>query len=245
MKLVIDYPIEYADMKYGDANFVLAPLLENSNYLFNIMKAKVNNRPLMMDNGAWEFGKSMDVKEYIKLAIKLEPEWLVVPDAMKDPDESFALAEEFFMHWIANGANVHTKVIFAPQGKTMGEMIDNYTMVVEEWFSYINILGVPKHVGSWMNRIKFTNDLFKAAPIKFRNVHFLGLWENEDFTVQKQGDWHLNSIDTKAPFKIATGVNKWKSQMEYYNYKGQVNLDGLIFASKAIKSSMEGINNDN
>ena len=246
MKLVIDYPIKYANLRYSDANFVLAPLLDTSTeYLHKIIIATDEKIPLMMDNGAWEFGKSMDVKRYIQLAELITPQWLVVPDCMKDADETFTLADEFFNNWINNPRiDPNTTIIFAPQGKNFQEMLECYNVVMDNWGGYIDMLGVPKHVGGWMNRIKFTNELYKKCNRKFRNVHFLGLWALEDFTPKKEGAWFLESIDTKAPFKIAANVNKWKSQMEYYHYEDRYSEDSIKFASYSIKKSMDTINKE-
>ena len=84
MKLVIDYPIEYTGLPFGDVTFILAPLLDNTKYVEELKAMKSVGRPTMFDNGAWEFGETMDINDYLNLIKQWNPEYAVIPDIMYD-----------------------------------------------------------------------------------------------------------------------------------------------------------------
>ena len=70
MKLAIDLPVKYSDLDIGDITFCLAPLLNRQDdtgrkYMAAMDNLQKNGRQIMLDNGAWEFGASMDSQEYM------------------------------------------------------------------------------------------------------------------------------------------------------------------------------------
>ena len=72
MKLAVDYPIKYSDVDIGDITFCLAPFFKpgvggGEIYQRNMFDLQKNGRQIMLDNGAWEFGESMDSQEYLDI----------------------------------------------------------------------------------------------------------------------------------------------------------------------------------
>ena len=238
-KLVIDYPMKYADCKYGDVNFVLAPLYRDcGSYAMKIQQA---NKPLMLDNGAWEFGKSMNVKQYVKILDELQPEYAVIPDAYKNRKLTEDLTLEFFMEYLQRDLP-KTRLMFAPQGETVDELIYCYNEVMTQFASHINIIAIPKHVGELLNRIAFTDILYDSAVEPFHDVHFLGYWNWEElrFSPKVGSRWVLHSIDTKAPVKYAFLPEEFHTQMEYYETTASLDMDFLEEAIGTFGGLLQG-----
>jgi len=240
MKLVVDYPIKYAHLPYGDANFCLAQLYkDNIEYRFNIRKAQVKHeRPLMLDNGAWEFGKSMNVKDYIEIIEELKPEYAVIPDVYKNKELTKKMTLDFFDNYVLDNS---VKLMFVPQGEDIEQMIDCYNEIMDGATVWINtaVVGIPKHIGEIMNRITFTDILYDNANIKFKHVHFLGYWNWEElmYAPIDRTSWTLDSIDTKAPVKYAL-KEKYVTQMDYYNTQEKIDHQSLELAIEAFQSKL-------
>jgi len=231
MKLVIDYPIKYVSLPHGDVNFILAPLIEkNQRYKDGVNHLRYLQRETMFDNGAWEFGRSMDISDYIALARQYEPTYIVVPDVMKDSKGTFDSATDFLGTWDRN----KTKVMIAPQGKNFEEVFTNFIDIMESWSNKIDMLAVPKHIGNWMNRMEFTNKLWELSPWKPLPVHFLGFHDFSEFKIPIKNDWVLHSVDTKHTLRDFLDI-KFDSQMDYYNWRGMFDEEKFGRYTKAWK----------
>ncbi len=240
MKLVVDYPIKYAHLPYGDANFCLAQLYkDNMEYRFNIRKASVSGRPIMLDNGAWEFGKSMNTKDYIDIIDELRPDYAVIPDVYKNKELTKKMTLDFFDKYLITP---NVKLMFVPQGEDIEQIIDCYNEVINQetdmWLN-TSIVGIPKHVGEIMNRVTFTDILYDNVKVKFGHVHFLGYWNWEElmYAPIDRKSWTLESIDTKAPVKYAL-KKKYVTQMDYYNTQEKVDHQSLQLAIEAFQSKL-------
>jgi len=229
---------------YGDANFCLAQLYkDNIEYKFNIRKAQVKHeRPLMLDNGAWEFGKSMNVNDYISIIEELKPDYAVIPDVYKNKELSQKMTYDFFEKY---KLTPNVELMYVPQGENIEQIIDCYNEVMNNkshiWIDTA-IIGIPKHVGEIMNRITFTDILYDNVDIKFKHVHFLGYWNWEElmYTPIERKSWTLDSIDTKAPVKYAL-KKKYVTQMDYYNTQEDINYESLQIAIEAFQSKLGAI----
>jgi len=230
MKLVVDYPIKYAHLPYGDINFCLAQLYkDNIEYRFNIRKAQVKyDRPLMLDNGAWEFGKSMNVSDYIEIIEELKPEYAVIPDVYRNKELTEKMTLDFFDKYTLGS---HTNLMFVPQGEDIEQMIDCYNDIMPSLQVLIDTIGIPKHVGEIMNRVTFTDILYDNTHIPFKDVHFLGYWNWEElmYAPVNRDSWTLQSIDTKAPVKYAL-KKKYVTQVDYYNTQEKIDHGSLQLA---------------
>jgi hypothetical protein len=214
-KLVIDYPVKYTSLSQGDITFVLAHLyLKNSEYKHKIDELKVMGRELMLDNGAWEFGSSMPPLQYEKIIAELEPNWAVIPDVYKNRWQSEKVTEEFIE---LHDNHLETELMFVPQGTSVVEVIESYNSMVDKHGMFFDCLAIAKHIGSFSNRISFTDLLYVEATEPPVGVHFLGFWNWREFEELKMQPWHLWSVDTKKPVKNAFLPDTFTSQLDYYN----------------------------
>ena len=232
-KLCIDYPMKYTHLLKGDITFALAQLYNRFPQYEKIMiRLRESGREIMLDNGAWEFKESMPVDEYLEIISLLEPKYAVIPDAYRDAKKSRDLTYEFFDKFLT--LDLDTKLIYAPQGKTLIEIIQSYNELVNKFGIYMDMVGIPKHVGSILNRVAFTDLLYDMADIKFEKVHFLGYvnYEELKFTPKKRKrmNWYLHSIDTKYPVKYAYLPKRFEDQLDYYLTEDKLNLDSFNVA---------------
>jgi len=238
-KLVIDYPIKYVHLLQGDITFALAQLYKKEPvYRDILLHLKNTGREIMLDNGAWEFGKSMNVVDYIHICEELQPTYAVVPDVMKKKKQTEKVALSFLEKW--NWQN-KTKLIFAPQGKNETELFDCYNNVVNKYHIYLDMVGIPKHIGKIVNRVTFTDHLYEHASVKFERVHFLGYWNWEELAFQHKYPWYIHSLDTKAPVKYAYRPNNiFSDQMSYYYAKEKIRIEDFEVAVNHFQYLLNG-----
>jgi hypothetical protein len=221
-KLVIDYPVKYTSLLQGDITFVLAHLyLKNSDYKEKINELKGLGRPLMLDNGAWEFGSSMPPKQYLDIIEELEPTYAVIPDVYRNRWQSEKMTSEFID---INDRSKDTQLMFVPQGENVEEIIASHEYLVAQYGMFYDVLAIAKHIGKITNRVDFVNTLVARAAEPPIDVHFLGFWNWEEFDNAKIGNWNLISLDTKYPVKGAID-HKFTDQLEYYNTQLYLDLD--------------------
>ena len=140
MKLAIDLPVKYSDLDIGDITFCLAPLLNRQDdtgrkYMAAMANLQKNGRQIMLDNGAWEFGASMDSQEYMDIISILEPTWAVIPDVMGSVNKSISLARDFIPDLVQ--LDNRPKLMFAPQGGTMDDLIECYNAVMDDYSKFM------------------------------------------------------------------------------------------------------------
>ena len=242
MKLAVDYPIKYSDVDIGDITFCLAPFFKpgvggGEIYQRNMFDLQKNGRQIMLDNGAWEFGESMDSQEYLDIIDILEPTWAVIPDAMRDPKKTISLARDFIPDLI--NLDNRPKLMFAPQGSTTEELIDCYNAVMDDYSKAVDIVCIPKNVGFWKNRVEVADILWHEANKKFKKVHFLGFVNMKEFNTFKTTPWKLVSMDTKYPVKI-TYAKEFKDQLAYYYTNDILDLQALNYMVKGFKLAVDG-----
>jgi len=240
-KLCIDYPMKYTHLLQGDITFGLAQMFDKfPHYEKQLIRLKEEGREIMLDNGAWEFGTSMNVRDYIEIIEILEPTYAVIPDTMKDAEKSRAQTLEFFDKY-PNDMDV--KLIYAPQGKTLTEIIESYNENVNDFHMRMDMVGIPKHVGNLINRVAFTDMLYDSADIVFEKVHFLGYWNYEEIMFapkeRKGMKWYLHSIDTKYPVKYAyLPKTQFPDQLDYYLTDEEMNMENFEVAVKSFSENL-------
>src|SRR3972149_2021707 len=162
VKLCIDWPTAYTYVELGDITFALAQLyIDNREYRDTLHKLRDRGREIMLDNGAWEFGTTMEPKKYIQVINGLKPQYAVVPDVMKDSEMTLEVATDFFNRW--EKVKHKPSLMLAPQGKNIKELVKNYKDLSNKFAAFVDIVAIPKHIGQIINRVKFTDHLLQQA----------------------------------------------------------------------------------
>jgi hypothetical protein len=242
-KLALDFPIKYIDSTLGDMTFALAPLCNDEEYVTKLKKIKQSGRPILMDNGAYELGKSIPAEEYLKIIKKVKPTYAVIPDVLQDGFRTCIEASKF----ISQRLPTDVQWIFAPQGSDPKEMLNCWDTICGESHEDF-ILGLPKHVGDWTNRAKLALMLWEESFYKFSKIHLLGFNTEEfgiirDLRVEGLPDekFEVISIDTKWPIKnMIPKRYKFKNHIDYYYYDKGLDMQELDYKVRGFKLAIEG-----
>ena len=247
-ELALDLPVKYIDYQVGDITFALAPLCNDRpkqiDYTNKLIALKKQGRKILMDNGAYELGKSVPIEEYMETIIKVQPDFAVLPDVMKDGFRTCKLVQEFceLMDEQKFKDIVNIEWIVTPQGSDMDEFMNCYNTICEESIMD-GILGLPKHIGEWANRVDVLLQLYAESDYTFHNVHLLGFNPGEfgiiDRVKKATTDFQIVSIDTKWPIKNMI-KQEFKQPIDYYFYDGLLDGMEMRYRAKGFKLALEG-----
>jgi hypothetical protein len=141
-----------------------------------------SNKPILFDNSIHENERISD-EEFVKLAIEMGVDEIIIPDCMKDGEETLKLAKEFLNKYHTKLKQHNIKTVGVIQGKTMDE--------ITKCFSYLNndfrvdYLALPfdlvpydfveeRNLNQMMNRLLILQTLSSGYKIK-KDIHALGL----------------------------------------------------------------------
>lgn len=143
---------------------------------------------VILDNGAYELGASVDAKMLLTLGLELRPTEIVIPDKLFDLDETVRMANSFIDVMFRSGLMKTTKPFIVPQGKTPDQWVQCLTAL----FGICNRFGCEAPTVGILTRlneldpsrqktrIKVLQDIFKKWPevkhllTKRCDLHFLG-----------------------------------------------------------------------
>jgi len=192
MKLCVIAPVNHLDLaQLGDMHFVLAQLVlkypEYAEFYSKETKFKI------MDNGAFELGKTLDTDALLEAAKQAQVNEIIAPDVPSMPTRSTKMTIEFFESLGKDEREAYDWMV-VPHGSNLGQFAQNLDKLVTE--------TEPDTVGySILDLYKWN---FRLRPIAlFKTllmlpphveVHLLGLDEPLELHAYR----HLNvrSVDT-------------------------------------------------
>jgi hypothetical protein len=196
----VELPTKYLKdfSKYFDFDFVIASTcLEHPEY-FDYYKNK--SRFMILDNGAFETGASINIEQYYEIAKELKPDILVLPDVFRNEVETMHLSFAFLRFWQENKIPGMELMGVLP-GETPNRILVEHTFFKAagvKWF------GLP--YGNMIDRFQF----LKAHP-ELENIHILGLPALPEALSLKSLP-NVVSIDSSLPVKCAV-ENKYLSKI--------------------------------
>jgi len=157
-------------------------------------------RFMILDNGAFENGKSMEFADYSEIVKSLKPDQVVLPDAINDARTTIAMSDEF-LHRALTELNVPSYM-----GVLQGESINDYLFCLEYYIRQskkhpIRTIGVPYHMFYRPTLFRKTN-IIETCEEHDLLIHILGLpnpYEILDLMKFNQ----ISSIDTSLPISAA------------------------------------------
>jgi len=195
----VELPVKYLKdfSKYFDFDFVIASTCLFYPEYFEFYKSK--SRFMILDNGAFETGRSINTQEYYEIAKQLNPDILVLPDVFKNEVGTMDLSLSFLKFW-KNNKIKNIELMGVLPGETPNRILAEYEGFKKEgvqWF------GLP--YSSMIDRFQF----LKAHP-EIENVHILGLPTlNEVLSLCLLPN--VKSIDSSLPVKC-TGTDNFISK---------------------------------
>lgn len=103
--------------KRTDIDYCLANVyVDNEDYKQQFIKASLQGREIILDNGVFETGEAMSGEQYLAIINELEPEWFILPDVLENAQETVANAKAWNL-------TTKSKKIGVVQGKTLEELV--------------------------------------------------------------------------------------------------------------------------
>ena len=199
MKYYTIGPTKHLDLVQGyPHHLVVAQHLKNPSVMRFYRNLKRYNKDvkIILDNGAFETGKSMDVKEYIRVAEKLKPNIVVVPDIWKKAEQTLE-AVKAFMKRVKED---RYKLMFVPQGNAFDEFVYCFRQMYNVYDA--RFFGLPYK--QWdettgILRHMLCKYLSESPGVTF---HLLGLYNLNEIKMAR-GLPNVVSCDSSIPFKAA------------------------------------------
>lgn len=198
-------PVRYTYLVVDEPrHLVIAQYLKKYPEMMEFFKRQIGmGHEVILDNGAYEFGKPMDRDEYYKVIEELHPQIVIAPDSWKNDKETISLHDEFKRWKIEKGydekGNYNFVTMSVPQGKTIYEYVD---CCQEMDITPSDIIGMS--VGSWKDVTGIIRPFMVSNLSHYEEpkIHLLGLWNASEITRVKDHK-RVRSVDTSMPFKLA------------------------------------------
>ena len=194
MKLAVELPVSMLQelTPFTEYDFIIGShcLLHPEYYNFYRNHRRPNT---ILDNGAFELGRSLSVEELGSLVHNLQPAVIVLPDVVDDRELTVAATHLFLSkHPVGISGCSYMGVL---QGKS----VDDYLRCLEYYASIsdVSLIGFPYHQ---FNRVKFikkykVDEFCREHKLK---IHILGL-PNPFEAVELSLIPEIVSIDTSLP----------------------------------------------
>ena len=116
----------------------------------------------VLDNGAFELGRSVSTDYLASVAAWLQPDEVVIPDVLYDADKTLELSEEFFSSFSGE-----FKFMAVAQGKTWNEWLHCYKRFLVD--PRVSTIGIPCKIPFFVFNFRFP--IFQMLPEKHRTVY--------------------------------------------------------------------------
>lgn len=219
IQLGLEVPTAHLDSMVGlvDWFFCIATECHKDQAYYDWHVHRPNAAKVMLDNGMYEEGKPMDIRDLLHLAECIQPEVVFAPDQVGDAKLTLDMTQEFIARVKASKALPNTKVGVIPQGKDPEEIVSCYRAMMRKGLIQGNPVGI-----SFLNDRDAVASLMPWDPKIW--YHYLGLYNTTEIASWPEA---ITSMDTVKPIKGAyhnyrvedtpRGLGKWNTRMEVQN----------------------------
>lgn len=211
----------------NDYPYVLAHLLTDK-YHYDKEYAEFYKRKLqgcefsILDNSAYELGKSVDIEILHQLGEEYKPSHIVVPDHYANMHETLSMVNEYSELY----GEISTPKFFAViQGQDYPEYIqclDNYIHN-----PFIDIIGITfRTLSDGTTREQFLEDILSVESplLKNKKIHLLGCsTPNEFLEMNRSLLKRVHSVDTSSPVVNGWNLNEFTAK-GYFGQKPKEKL---------------------
>jgi len=184
---------------------------------------------VILDNGAYEHGRSIPFRTILKVAREIDPHEIVLPDVFLDKQATIYAANEGHKFLNEEAWAAGTSIMVAPQGQTTSEWV----ACLESLASTIHpdTIGIPVVYESKMGRgvlIKNVIELFSTDHYQ-PHIHLLG-WDGDLYKLScyaRDFPLWIRGIDSAKPFYYTVPLNEGTKQSRPRDYFDQLNFDRL------------------
>ena len=187
-----------------DGDYALVHLLEaDQTYREKFLEA--DDREIILDNSAFELGKSFEADKFASWVDALGPDTYVVPDVVGSASDTL----DSFTDWIKKYKGLEGKKMGVLQGNSIHEATNTFKQLKALG---ADVIGIPHLVGyRWMKRVEAT----KPDPMELMHrrvalidtiwnycerhpIHLLGVALPQEGRYYHEMDW-IESVDTSNP----------------------------------------------
>lgn len=194
----------------NDYPYVLAHLIGDDREYTDFYVGKCRTAPYsILDNSAFELGKSVEFKTLLNATLKVKPTHVVIPDWVNDCDKTIEFANAFmqFLHSnLSRLDDIPFKLIAVVQGTNMEELfkcLNTYRRLKNEGYP-IDLIALPYDTipDTDYHNIRYIvfqamKEVLKDSDLK---VHLLGLQNYSEYRLYTKSDKELiHSVDSSAP----------------------------------------------
>jgi len=200
------FEVPKKDLTFGsnhcDYLFVLAHLMDNSEYRDEIHKCKRHDMEIFLDNSAFELKESVNIDMYIRLILEIEPTIAIVPDALGDIAKTIQLTRKFYSS-IPEKFLERFKFMIVIQGQDNRERLKCLHIIRSFGYPF-HMIGLPRH--ACPNRVELLRAVKRFTGKK--PIHFLGLPDPQE--LKGLGNL-IYSLDTSwvSKYSIGKGANDY------------------------------------
>jgi hypothetical protein len=198
----------------NDYPYVLGHLLNLDKDYAYFYKKKLENAPFsILDNSAFELGKSIPFEELYQLSLEYKPTHLVLPDVVNNYEQTVSNAKEYICEY-RDRDNNPIKYIGVCQGNSFEEIAECINLYM---YTQVDIIALPFDLikeSEWVTvRYRFLKWWIKKhyneSPDYYRNIkiHLLGCQNPIEFALYKDNPIMqklIFSLDTSSPI-----INGW------------------------------------
>lgn len=218
MQLAVELPISLLEMNSNfDYDFIIANHYRDFTDYRKFYQQK-QNRVSLLDNGAFEFGTSIDGEEYSKIIAELNPTIILLPDVYRNRDDTLKLSFDFLYKMTKGTQNLPQGFMGVLQGITEQDFLQCFMRYVSS--PEITHIGIPYHA---FYRPKFLRDYsINDICTQFeKKIHILGLQNPFEICELKEFSC-IESIDTSLP--VASGLRELSfRKLKWCGMKGDMN----------------------
>lgn len=210
MDLCLIPPIHHLHQFPQKRHLVLSHLLQDKTYRDFYMERREAGDYIILDNSAHENGIGEGAEKLLLQALALQPQELVVPDALEDAERTVEFASNALRTWFGFGrlslTDLPIRLMYVPQGKNLDEWSRCLTQLLSlhdaiadySGTNYACTIGVSKDYGAWPGGLDALLTLLR--PLSGIDIHLLGCG-HDYWTPRILADKHsIRSVDTAKPF---------------------------------------------
>jgi len=180
---------------------------------------------IIMDNSIIELGHPLKIKDLIAAAAIIQPDCIVIPDAMGDGADTRGLAAHFCREYAKaiyampeDEANIMPPLLGVIQGRDVPDCMETASLFYVS--ALVEYVSVPRIIGQQMgSRMPVLTELTKSP--QFKGIHLLGFSDNilDDVCCARHPG--VMGIDSAVPIRAAIrGHNLTIEQQLDYGKRG-------------------------
>lgn len=252
MKISHEVPIDlfHRSIQFNDYPYVLGHLIKLDSEYREFYKHQLSVSSFsILDNSAFELGKSIPFDELMSVARELKPSHLVLPDTVHDKETTLKNSIDFWEEFTVELGMLDITPIGVVQGNSFEDL---YECILKYTSSGIFYIAIPFDCikGSDYGQIRF--QFFKYLLKKLQqskelgqleigvlDIHFLGLQNPQELLLYTEDEKQLiTSIDSSSPILHGISGNeftKWGCLSEKPKMKLADNLEMDVSEEQWVK----------